>query len=312
MATVAFLVHPARPEATSLAQRSVDWLSARGHQARLLTLGDWDRVTENGETTPLAEVDLSGCDIGVSLGGDGTFLRLVPMAWRTQVPIFGVNLGHLGYLLEISPEQLSATLEQALDGRLEIDERAALSVKVSGELTLADADDRSVRAPASSALADGRDEGGGRWWLALNEVVTEKTVPGHTVRLGTSIDGEPYLSYGADGLLVATATGSTAYNLSAGGPILVPQLRAMVVTPVAPHLASGHSLVLGAEQSITVAVLEGGRPAVLVIDGQEVGRLAPGAEITCSLAEAPVRLLGSGGRGFAPLLRSLLGPNRPR
>ena len=85
----------------------------------------------------------------------------------------------------------------------------------------------------------------------------------------------------------------------------------MVVTPVAPHLSAGHSLVLSAEQTLTVAVQDGGRPAVLVIDGQEVGRLAPGAEVTCRLADHPVRLLGSGGRGFAPLLRSLLEPATP-
>ncbi len=308
MATVAFLVHPARQEATDIAARAVEWLASRGDRARLLTMvGEPDMVSEEGQTAPLSEVDLSDADVAVSLGGDGTFLRLVPLAWTADVPILGVNFGHLGYLLEVAPEKALDALDLALNGQLTVEDRAAMAVSVTGELDRAPGADRSLVGAAARGPA-----GGGPWWLALNEMVAEKTVPGHTVRLATAIDGEPLVSYRADGLLVATATGSTAYNFSAGGPVLAPDLRALIVTAVAPHLSFHHSVVLRADQTVTVEVEAGGRPAVMVVDGQEVGRLAAGARITCQLLDQPVRMFSGGERGFAGLLRATLDPNQVR
>ena len=149
--------------------------------------------------------------------------------------------------------------------------------------------------------------------LALNEVVIEKIDFGHTVRLATRIDGEEALTYSADGLIVATSTGSTAYNLSAGGPILAPTLRAMVVTPVAPHLSLDRSLVLEEHQEVRIEVVPD-RAGALVIDGADVGRLAPGfgghlpgggqagaggAQRAADLREHPA--LPSAGRPAAPV-----------
>ena len=134
--------------------------------------------------------------------------------------------------------------------------------------------------------------------LALNEVVIEKIEFGHTVRLATTIDDEEALTYSADGLIVATPTGSTAYNLSAGGPILAPTLRAMVVTPVAPHFSLDRSLVLTDEQVVMVEVAPD-RAAALVVDGQEVGRLQPGSTVTCRVR----RTAGPGRAQRAPDLR---------
>jgi NAD+ kinase len=138
--------------------------------------------------------------------------------------------------------------------------------------------------------------------LALNEVVIEKIDFGHTVRLATSVDGEEALTYSADGIIVATPTGSTAYNLSAGGPILAPTLRAMVVTPVAPHFSLDRSLVLTETQRVTVAVAPD-RAGVLVIDGAEVGRLEPGATVTCAVAARPVRVVRNDPQTFGGILR---------
>ena len=117
-------------------------------------------------------------------------------------------------------------------------------------------------------------------------MVIEKIDFGHTVRLATCIDGEDALTYSADGLIIATPTGSTAYNLSAGGPILAPTLRAMVVTPVAPHFSLDRSLVLTDEQEVRVEIAPD-RTGALVIDGQDIGRLRPGATVTCTVAETP-------------------------
>jgi NAD+ kinase len=148
-------------------------------------------------------------------------------------------------------------------------------------------------------------------YLALNEVVLEKIIFGHTVRLDTSIDGEQVLTYSADGLLIATATGSTAYNLSAGGPILSPALRAMVITPVAPHLTLDRSLVLTDEQLFTVEIADD-RAAVLVIDGEEIDRLEPGSTVTSRVATRPVRVVRNDSHGFGGMLRARLLADRGR
>jgi NAD+ kinase len=253
----------------------------------------------------LFRADLAGADLAVSLGGDGTFLRLVPLAYAAGIPVLGVNFGRLGYLLEVEPGRFQEALGRALAGDVALEERTVLAVTVKGDLAPAPGDDRSL--PGDGA-GDGWD---GRWWVALNEMVTEKTVPGHMVHLSTAIDGERCLTYKADGVLVATPTGSTAYNLSAGGPVVAPQLRAMILTPVAPHLTIDRSLVLQPNQVVTVGVL-GGRPAVLVIDGREVGRLSPGTEVSCQVAPEPVRFVSMGERGFAGLLRQTLAPDQGR
>ena len=166
----------------------------------------------------LFRADLAGADLAVSLGGDGTFLRLVPLAYAAGIPVLGVNFGRLGYLLEVEPGRFQEALGRALAGDVALEERTVLAVTVKGDLAPAPGDDRSL--PGDGA-GDGWD---GRWWVALNEMVTEKTVPGHMVHLSTAIDGEPFLTYKADGVLVATPTGSTAYNLSAGGPVVAPRL----------------------------------------------------------------------------------------
>ena len=147
--------------------------------------------------------------------------------------------------------------------------------------------------------------------LALNEVVIQKIAFGHTVRLSTTIDGETALTYSADGLIVATPTGSTAYNLSAGGPILAPTLRAMVVTPVAPHFSLDRSLVLTDEQEVEIEVAPD-RAAALVIDGTDVGRLQPGATVRCAVAERPVRVVRNEPQTFGGILRFRLLADRAR
>jgi NAD+ kinase len=276
---VVVLVHPVRPDAVELASKTAAWLEGAGHRCRLLEVTPEGTVRPADREGSSAATDLAGSDLAVSLGGDGTFLRLVPLAHAADVPVLGVNFGRLGYLLELQPDDLLPTLEQALAGAVRISERCVVEVSVS---------DGSLGGP----------------WLALNEMVLEKTVFGHTVRLSTEVDGEEFLGYSADGLLVATPSGSTAYNLSAGGPVLSPELRAMVMTPVAPHLAVDRSIVVGEHQVIRVLVRQE-RPAALVVDGVEIGRLDPPAEVTCRVAARPVRVVVRD-TGFAATLRATL------
>jgi NAD+ kinase len=280
MATVTFLVHPDRPDALALATDTAKWLEAQGHDARILRFSGPDRVSEERSETDLGDVDLTGTTVAVSMGGDGTFLRVVRLASAEDVPVIGVNFGRLGYLPDLQPDQVRDAITQVLKGTAAIEARCALEVAIS---------DRS--------LGDGLFTR-----LALNEVVIEKIDFGHTVRLATTVDGEEALTYSADGLILATPTGSTAYNLSAGGPILAPTLRAMVVTPVAPHFSLDRSLVLTDQQEVRVEV-KPDRTGALVIDGQDVGRLNPGATVTCRVAARPVRVVRNEPHTFGTILR---------
>ncbi len=280
MATVTFLVHPERPDALALAKDTAAWLTGRGDVARILQFSGPDRVREAGTDGDLSAVDLAGTTVAVSMGGDGTFLRVVRLAATEDVPVLGVNFGRLGYLPDLLPDQVRGALTKFFDGQAIIESRCALDVAIT---------DRSVGDDVTTLLA-------------LNEVVIEKIDFGHTVRLATTVDGQEALTYSADGLIVATPTGSTAYNLSAGGPILAPTLRAMVVTPVAPHFALDRSLVLTDEQEVTVEIAPD-RSGVLVIDGQEIGRLQPGDTVTCTVAQRPVRVVRNEPQTFGGILR---------
>jgi NAD+ kinase len=288
MATVTFLVHPERPDALALARDTAEWLGSRGDKARILQFSAPDEVSEEGVARHLHQVDLNGTTVAVSMGGDGTFLRVVRMAWVGDVPVLGVNFGRVGYLPDLVPDQMRDALTRVFEGHAVIETRCAL------EVTLPD-HSPDVESPL----------------LALNEVALVKIDYGHTVRLATTIDGEGALTYSADGLIMATPTGSTAYNLSAGGPILAPSLRAMVVTPVAPHLSLDRSLVLTEDQVLCVAIAPD-RGAVLVIDGEEVGRLEPGSTISCQVAQRSVRVVRNDPQKFGGMLRMRLLADRDR
>jgi NAD+ kinase len=294
--TVTFLVHPERPDALALADDTANWLQGLGHQTRILRFSGPDRVAEAGAEADLGSIDLAGSIVAVSLGGDGTFLRVVRLAATADVPVLGVNFGRLGYLPDLGPDQVRQALTTIFEGKATIESRCALEVAIS---------DGSFASPD-------RSEGSGvPALLALNEVVIQKIAFGHTVRLASTIDGETALTYSADGLIVATPTGSTAYNLSAGGPILAPTLRAMVVTPVAPHFSLDRSLVLTDQQEVEIAVAPD-RAAALVIDGTDVGRLQPGATVRCAVAERPVRVVRNEPQTFGGILRFRLLADRSR
>ena len=289
MSTVTFLVHPERPDALALTLDTAEWLGALGDSARVLQFTAPDRVSEAGQEMDIDAVDLKGSTVVVSMGGDGTFLRAVRLAWAEDIPVLGVNYGRFGYLPDLVPEELRAALTRVFEHRAIIESRCALEVAIG---------DRSLPDDVFTHLA-------------LNEVVLEKIIFGHTVRLAISIDGEEVLTYSADGLLIATPTGSTAYNLSAGGPILSPTLRAMVVTPVAPHLSLDRSLVLTDAQRFTVEIAAD-RAAVLVIDGEEIGRHEPASTVTCRVATRAVRVVRNDPHGFGGMLRVRLLADRAR
>jgi NAD+ kinase len=264
MALIAFHTNTLRPEANALAERAGIWLAERGHQSV-------------SALRPDGTVSVDGADLLVSLGGDGTLLRSVEAALTGGIPVLGVNIGRLGYLTQVEPAGLEEALAAFLAGTHQVEERMTLSVHVTG----ADITRRT----------------------ALNEATVEKTVPGHTVRIAASIDGRPFVTYAADGLLVSTPTGSTAYNLSARGPVLSPRLRAIVVTPVSPHMLFDRPLVLEPTERLGLEVLEP-RSAVLVVDGVTVAVLEPGSTVVCREGDQPARLVTNGSREFHTILRA--------
>ena len=193
---------------------------------------------------------------------------------------------HLGYLTEVDPSDAVGSVERFMAGSSvggwHLDERMLLSVEVR-------------------AAGDGP-----RTWRALNEAVVEKSAAGHTVRLLASIDGEAFTSYAADGLIVATPTGSTAYSLSARGPIVSPRHRALLLTPVSPHMLFDRTLVLDPSEVVDIEVVDH-RPAELAIDGQVMCGLAPGDVVRCRTAAETARFVRFGPHHYHQILKSKFG-----
>ncbi|HUP85844.1 MAG TPA: NAD(+)/NADH kinase [Acidimicrobiales bacterium] len=277
MATVGMVVHRDRSEAGLLAKRAITWLNERGHDVRLPA--DDAAVVGLEELACPDDRLCESLDLAVSLGGDGTMLRTVELVAEAGVPILGINVGRLGYLPVCEPDDLDGALERFFGGDFVLEERMTLDVRTGGKF-----------API----------------LALNEAWLEKTVPGHTVHMRLSIAGSPFTTYAADGLIVSTPTGSTAYNLSVRGPIVSPTLGAMIVKPVSPHQLFDFPLVVSPQEDVRVEVLEG-RTATLLVDGRNIGELVPGDAVTCRGGAHPARLVRFAERDFHQILKAKFG-----
>ncbi len=281
MAEVGLVLHQHRAVVKEVAERAIEWLDAHGHTVRV-------PVPEASllgiEGTPDAQF-APGLDLVLSLGGDGTMLRAVSLVAPAQVDVLGVNIGHLGYLTEVEPQAVELSLQRYFAGEHSIEQRLLLSVSVATD-------------GVTSAVVE----------HALNEAVIEKTAPGHTIRLSVSIDGEFFTTYAADALIVATPTGSTAYAFSARGPIVDPQHRALLLTPVSPHMLFDRTLVLEPDTVIELTVVEH-RQATLTIDGQHGADLPEGSTVTCRASRHSARLVTFGPREFHRILKNKFGLN---
>lgn len=197
---------------------------------------------------------LPGTELMIVLGGDGTILSVARQCAELQVPILGVNFGRVGFLSELEPEEVEEKLSLYLDGSYWIDERSMLYAEVGSGT------ERSQ-------------------FTALNDIVLVRGAEPRVIRLKVWIDGHYYNTTVADGVIISTATGSTAYNLAAGGPILHPQVRSNVLTPIAPHLVADRSLILEPAATVTLELQPGSPPAILSADGQMTTQVRPGAQV---------------------------------
>jgi NAD+ kinase len=277
---VGFVLHPQRPVAVDLAARAAARLTERGIEVRVPG-GDADAGALGAFAVPVEQF-APGLDVVVSLGGDGTMLRAVDLCYEAGVAVLGVNVGQLGYLAEVEPEDFDAALDRLETGEYQVAERMALEITV-----------------ASAGPASGR-------WFALNEAVLEKLHTGRLVRLGVTINGTFFTTYVADGVIVATPTGSTAYSFSARGPIVSPRQRCLLLTPVSPHMLFDRALVLAAEEELQFEVADD-RSAVLTADGRELGELAAGDIVTCTAGPHPARIVTFGPRDFHQILKAKFG-----
>jgi NAD+ kinase len=270
------VLHHHRPEVPALAGLLLRWAGEHGITTRL-TQEDAGMIDRADLAVPDQAFPI-GLDAVVSLGGDGTMLRAVDLVSAAGVPVLGVNAGQLGYLTEIDPAELDRALDRWLRGELSVEERMLLEVRTE-----------RLRQPGSR-------------YLALNEAVIEKARSGHTIQLAASINGSFFTTYLADGIIVSTPTGSTAYSFSARGPIVEPDFSALVLTPVAAHMIFDRSLVLAPTSEVRLQVC-GYRAAAVAIDGQTKVELDPGDALVCKGSAQRARILRVVNRNFHDVLK---------
>lgn len=276
MAKVAFVLKTESAEARALADELARWLIDSGHSS-VLTAED-GLEPEGAEIVP--ETALGEVDLVCVLGGDGTMLRASRVVGDSGVPVLGVNLGQLGFLAGFLPAEAKQALTAALAGELRVEERSRLLV------TLHVRDEVVVR-------------------TALNDAVLHQGAMARIVDCDAWIDGAFVASYRADGLIVSTPTGSTAYNMAAGGPILVPGAPGMMLTPICAHSLTNRPLVVPAHSLIRLALRSDARDVVVTVDGQWAHALASGDWVEITNAPRPLRLL-AGPKSYFDVMRDKL------
>jgi NAD+ kinase len=218
-------------------------------------------------------------DIAIVLGGDGTILRAAEVLWERPAPILGVNLGHVGFMAEAEKSDLDGTLDLVLAGRYSIRERTTLNVSV---------------------MQDGKAVFS-TW--ALNEVALEKSARERMIEIVLEVEQRPLSSFGCDGVLVSTATGSTAYAFSAGGPVVWPNLEAFVVVPISAHALFSRPFVIDPDSPVAIEVLQRSPGSGFIsCDGRRTFNLGPGARVEISKGSKPVKMVALSGEPFADRL----------
>ena len=271
MLRIGLILHSRREDALGYAARIVRYLTRRG-----ISVCAEDAFAEDVGVTPFSAVDRA--DIIVSLGGDGTLLRGVPYALDWKAALLGINMGRVGFLTEAEPGDIEAVLEAVIDGEYELDERAVLHVESCGD-----------------------------HWHALNDVVLSRGGRARLTTISAWVDGELSGRYVADGVVVATPTGSTGYSLSAGGPIISPKVDCMVITPICAHTLQHRPTVVHGGAHIMLELHPNDmQTASLQVDGRSCMELDSGMRVFIRQDSRPLRLIRLKPQNFFQLVRDKL------
>jgi NAD+ kinase len=263
--TMLLVAHTGREAAVKAANEAAAQLREGGVTVRVLAGESADLAIPESVVVADGHDPADGAEIVLVLGGDGTLLRAAEVARPAGVPILGVNLGHVGFLAEAEPDRLEATVEHVLRRDYDVEKRMTIDVTVS---------------------SDGAEIYSG--W-ALNEASVEKAARERMVELIAEVDGRPLSRWGCDGLVLATPTGSTAYAFSAGGPIVAPEVEALLLVPISAHAVFARPLVVGPASVIAVEVLPAGG-AVLFCDGRRTFTVPPSSRLEVRKGRQPVLL----------------------
>ncbi len=265
-------------EGARLAKEIGVWLETRG----VAVTYESRTSADHGRDSAAAGDEMAGVDLAIVAGGDGTLLSVARAAAPLGIPLLGVNLGSLGFLTELQPDELLSGLEAVLAGRYAVEERRMLRV-------------HHLRRGTSR-----------REFIVLNDAVITKSALARMINIALAVDGEEVAVYTSDGLIVSTPTGSTAYSLSAGGPILDPRMGAFVIAPICPHTMTYRPLVVPASVQLDIALRDPDGAVYLTLDGQIGFPLEEEDALRVDNHPNPVRLVRVAGRGFFEVLRRKL------
>ncbi len=292
------MVHEGRATAVAAAQQVREWAQVQGVEITDVDVWDPDWASGGRRRNAREEAAATGHpDLILTIGGDGTFLRGARVAMADGVPVLGVNVGRVGFLTEVEPAEVCSALEAFQTGRALIEERLVLTMRSARSLEVPEQMQallcygRGPLLPPPPFREHGGDEGVDLDINAVNDIVFEKLARDRQASIEVEVDGTPFAAYSADALIVASPTGSTAYNFAAGGPVISPRTRALVFTPVAPHMVFNRSVVVSPEESVRVRVLRRSGQVAVSVDGQMRGVLDPGDWVSVHAAPDPVRMV---------------------
>jgi len=264
--SVLVVAHTGRPEAVRSAQLVIQRLSEAGIDVRVLEDEAADIGCSGVQSMPSTPAAAEDAEVVMVLGGDGTLLRAADLARPAGTPLLGVNLGHVGFLAEAEREDLAATVDRVVSHRYDVEERMTIDVLVR----------------RNGAVS-------GTTW-ALNEATVEKAERERMLEVVAEIDGRPLSQWGCDGVVCATPTGSTAYAFSAGGPIVWPEVEAMLVVPISAHALFARPLVVSPRSVVAIELVPSTPRAVLWCDGRRTLDLPPGARVEVRRSADPLKL----------------------
>ena len=283
MKSIGIIANLTKDKAAEIVAEVSDWLHSKGINA-LITEDCAAAIGKHNYNVMDKEELVRQADSLITFGGDGTLLSVAHIPGAESVPILSVNLGSLGFLTEVALDELYIALAKVLDGDFQLDERMMLRA------TLYKKDGNEIEAQS----------------VALNDAVISKGPFSKIISLEYYIDGEHVATYSADGIIVSTPSGSTAYSLSAGGPIVHPDLSAFIITPICPHTLTLRPHIVSADSHISIVIRSTHCNVMLTIDGQEAFNLQPGSIIEVEKAAETIKLIRSCKRGYYEILRTKL------